>query len=222
MTNVTLYDTTLRDGTQMEGMSLSVEDKLNIATKLDQLGVGFIEGGWPGSNPKDEEFFQRAKALKLTNAKIVAFGSTRRAHTRPEDDANLQALLDSGVEVVTLVGKTDEAQVTQVLETTLDENLAMIGESIAYLRSKGVRVIFDAEHFFDGYAANAEYTLACVRAAAEAGAETVVLCDTNGGTMPVDVFATVSAIKGAVDVGIGIHCHNDADVAVANRNRPPA
>lgn len=216
MTDVTLYDTTLRDGTQMEGMSLSVEDKLNIATKLDQLGVGFIEGGWPGSNPKDEEFFQRAKALKLTNAKIVAFGSTRRAHTRPEDDANLQALLDSGVEVVTLVGKTDEAQVTQVLETTLDENLAMIGESIAYLRSKGVRVIFDAEHFFDGYAANAEYTLACVRAAAEAGAETVVLCDTNGGTMPVDVFATVSAIKGAVDVGIGIHCHNDADVAVAN------
>jgi len=216
MADVTLYDTTLRDGTQMEGMSLSVEDKLNIAVKLDQLGVGLIEGGWPGSNPKDEEFFRRAKDLKLSHAKIVAFGSTRRANTRPEDDANLQALLDAGVEVVTLVGKTDEVQVTQVLETSLEENLAMISESIAYLRGKGLRVIFDAEHFFDGYAANTEYPLACVRAAAEAGAEAVVLCDTNGGTMPVDVFATVSAVRGAVDVGIGIHCHNDSDVAVAN------
>ena len=216
MSEFTLYDTTLRDGTQMEGVSLSVEDKLNIAVRLDQLGVHFIEGGWPGSNPKDEEFFRRAKELELTNAKIVAFGSTRRANSRPEDDPNLQALLDCGAPVVTLVGKTSDAQVTKVLETSLEENLAMIRESIEYLRSKGLRVIFDAEHFFDGYVENQEYAVECVKTASEAGAEQVVLCDTNGGTMPVDVFATVSAVHGAVDGGIGIHCHNDADVAVAN------
>jgi 2-isopropylmalate synthase len=216
MSEFTLYDTTLRDGTQMEGISLSVEDKLNIATRLDQLGVHFIEGGWPGSNPKDEEFFRRAKDLKLTTAKIVAFGSTRRANTRPEDDPNLQALLDCGAPVVTLVGKTSDEQVTKVLETSLEENLAMIRESIEYLRSKGLRVIFDAEHFFDGYNANQEYSMQCVKTASEAGAEQVVLCDTNGGTMPVDVFSVVSAVRGAVDGGIGIHCHNDSDVAVAN------
>jgi 2-isopropylmalate synthase len=216
MTNVTLYDTTLRDGTQMEGLSLSVEDKLNIAKRLDQLGVGFIEGGWPGSNPKDDEFFQRVKDLQFTNASIVAFGSTRRANSKAEDDPNLKALLDSGALIVTLVGKTAEEQVTQVLETSLDENIAMIRESVAYLQSQGRRVMFDAEHFFDGYAANPEYSLACVRAASDAGAEQVVLCDTNGGAMPVDIFATVSALRGAFDAGIGIHCHNDSEVAVAN------
>ena len=216
MTDVTMYDTTLRDGTQMEGLSLSVEDKLDIAERLDQLGVRFIEGGWPGSNPKDDAFFQRVKELKLTNASIVAFGSTRRANSKAQDDPNLRALLDSGAPIITLVGKTAVEQVERVLETSLDENLAMIRESIEFLRSQGRRVMFDAEHFFDGYAANPEYALACVRAAAGAGAEQVVLCDTNGGTMPVDVFATVSAVRGAVDAGIGIHCHNDADVAVAN------
>jgi 2-isopropylmalate synthase len=216
MSDVALYDTTLRDGTQMEGLSLSVEDKLNIARRLDKLGVDFIEGGWPGSNPKDEEFFQRARDLDLEHATITAFGSTRRAKSRAEDDPNLRALLDSGAKVVTLVGKASDVQVTKVLETSLEENLAMVRDSIAYLRSKGVRVIFDAEHFFDGYASNPEYAVECLRMAAEAGAEYVVLCDTNGGTMPVDVFAAVQAVRGAVDCGIGIHCHNDADVAVAN------
>jgi 2-isopropylmalate synthase len=144
MSELTLYDTTLRDGTQMEGISLSVEDKLNISIRLDQLGIHFIEGGWPGSNPKDEEFFRRVKDLKLDNAKIVAFGSTRRANTKPEDDPNLQALLDCGASVVTLVGKTSDEQVTKVLETSLEENLTMIRESIEYLRSQGLRVIVDA------------------------------------------------------------------------------
>ena len=216
MTDVTLYDTTLRDGTQMEGMSLSVDDKLRIAERLDQLGVHFIEGGWPGSNPKDEEFFRQAKDLKLTSASIVAFGSTRHAMSRVEDDANIRALLDSGAPVVTLVGKTSETHVSRVLETSLEENLAMIRESIAYIHEHGRRVLFDAEHFFDGYNENPEYTLACVRAAAEAGAEYVVLCDTNGGSLPGDIYATVSAVRGAIDTGIAIHCHNDADVAVAN------
>ena len=216
MASVTLYDTTLRDGSQMEGVSLSVHDKLRIAERLDQLGVHFIEGGWPGSNPKDEEFFREAQGLKLTHAKLTAFGSTRRANTAVQDDANIQALLDSGAPVVTLVGKASEMQVSEVLETPLEENLAMIRDSISYLQEQGKRVFFDAEHFFDGYAANPEYSLQCIRAAAEAGAEYVVLCDTNGGTLPVDVFATVSAVAKAVDCGIGIHCHNDADVAVAN------
>ena len=216
MAGVTLYDTTLRDGSQMEGVSLSVHDKLRIAERLDQLGVHFIEGGWPGSNPKDEEFFREAKNLNLAHAKLTAFGSTRRANIAAEDDANIQALLDSGAEVVTLVGKASEMQVSEVLEAPLEENLAMIRDSISYLREQGRRVFFDAEHFFDGYAANPEYSLQCIRAAAEAGAEYVVLCDTNGGTLPVDVFATVSAVAKAADCGIGIHCHNDADVAVAN------
>ena len=216
MANVTLYDTTLRDGTQMEGMSLSVHDKLRIAERLDQLGVDFIEGGWPGSNPKDEEFFEQAKGLRLEKASIVAFGSTRRANSTVEEDANLSALLDSGAPVITLVGKASEDQVNKVLETPLEENLAMIRESIAYLKGQGRRVFFDAEHFFDGYQANPEYSLECIRAAAEAGAEYVVLCDTNGGTLPVDVFATVSAVSRSVDCALGIHCHNDSDVAVAN------
>lgn len=216
MAKITLYDTTLRDGTQMEGVSLSVQDKLRIAERLDQLGVHFIEGGWPGSNPKDEEFFEQAKGLELRNAALAAFGSTRRANTAVEDDPNIEALLHSGAQVVTLVGKASEMQVEEVLGVPLEENLAMVRDSIAYLKAKGRRVFFDAEHFFDGYAANPEYALQCIRAAAEAGAECVVLCDTNGGALPVDVFATVSAVSKAVDCPIGIHCHNDADVAVAN------
>ncbi len=216
MPDVTLYDTTLRDGTQMEGISLSVLDKMRIAERLDQLGVHYIEGGWPGSNPKDEEFFQQARSLELQQATLVAFGSTRHAGEAAEDDRNLHALLDSGAPVVTLVGKSSEDQVIHALETSLDENLAMIRESIAYLRSKGRRVFFDAEHFFDGYRGNPEYALQCIRAAADAGAECVVLCDTNGGTMPIEVFATVKAVSQSVDCPIGIHTHNDSDVAVAN------
>ncbi len=216
MSDVTLYDTTLRDGAQMEGISLSVDDKLQIARRLDQLGVHFIEGGWPGANPKDDEFFERVKGIDFQTATLVAFGATRHARSTAEEDANLQALLDSGAPVITLVGKASEMQVTQVLEVELEQNLAMIRESIEHLRRHGRRVFFDAEHFFDGYAENPEYAVQTIRAAAEAGAEYVVLCDTNGGTLPVDIFATVSAVAGTVECGVGIHCHNDADVAVAN------
>ena len=216
MGQVTLYDTTLRDGAQMEGMSLSVEDKLRIAERLDQLGVHFIEGGWPGANPKDDEFFRRARGLDLAQATLVAFGSTRRAKGTARDDAGLKALLDSGAKVITLVGKASETQVVRVLETSLEENLAMIRESIEHLRDQGRGVIFDAEHFFNGFAENPDYALACVRAAAEAGAEYVVLCDTNGGTMPVDVFNAVHRVCSEVGSAVGIHCHNDAEVAVAN------
>ncbi len=217
---VTLYDTTLRDGAQMEGISLSVEDKLRIAERLDQLGMHFIEGGWPGANPKDDAFFQRAKGLTLRNSTLVAFGSTRRAKGTAEGDAQLTALLASDAPVITIVGKASESQVRTILETSLEENLAMIRESIEYLRGQGRRVIFDAEHFFDGFADNPDYAIACARAAADAGAEYVVLCDTNGGSLPVDVFnathRVVSELGGGLGTGVGIHCHNDAEVAVAN------
>ncbi|MBL76081.1 MAG: citramalate synthase [Chloroflexi bacterium] len=216
MDYVKLYDTTLRDGTQMEGVSLSVHDKLKIAERLDHLGVHFIEGGWPGSNPKDDEFFQEAKNLKLSNADLVAFGSTCRAYVDPVDDLNIMALVNSGAQVITIVGKSSESQVTDVLEVPLEENLRMISESVAYLKSLGKRIIFDAEHFFDGYLVNSEYSLQCISAAAKAGAECIVLCDTNGGTLPVDIFSTVSLVSKSLGVDIGIHCHNDADVAVAN------
>ncbi|MBM3941141.1 MAG: citramalate synthase [SAR202 cluster bacterium] len=216
MADVKLYDTTLRDGTQMEGLSLSVEDKLRVAERLDRLGIHFIEGGWPGANPKDDEFFRRAKSLRLSEARIVAFGSTRRARGSAESDPQIKALFDSGAPIVTLVGKASEMQVRRVLETSLEENLSMIRDSIEYLRKQGRRVMFDAEHFFDGFAENSDYALACVRAAAEAGAEFVVLCDTNGGSMPVDVFNAVHRVVSEVKAGVGIHCHNDAEMAVAN------
>ena len=216
MAQVTLYDTTLRDGTQMEGISLSVEDKLRIAPKLDELGIHFIEGGWPGSNPKDDEFFRRGRSLKLKNAVLTAFGSTRRADTTAAQDPNLKALLDSKAPVITLVGKASEKQVKRVLETSLEENLNMVRESIAYLRQQGRRVIFDAEHFFDGFMANPDYALASVRAAADAGAEYVVLCDTNGGTLPTEVQEIVRKVHEEFSVALGIHCHNDAEMAVAN------
>ena len=198
MSDVTLYDTTLRDGAQMEGISLSVDDKLAIARRLDQLGIHFVEGGWPGANPKDDEFFERAKDIAFETSTLVAFGSTRHARSTAAEDANLKALLASGAPVITLVGKASEMQVTQVLEVSLEENLAMIADSVAHLRGAGRRVFFDAEHFFDGYAENPEYALQAIRAAAGAGAECVVLCDTNGGTMPVDIFATVSPVAAAV------------------------
>ncbi len=212
---VELYDTTLRDGTQMEGISLSVEDKLKIAQKLDELGVHYIEGGWPGSNPKDAEFFAAARSLRLQNAKIAAFGSTRRAGVRAEDDANLRALLDAETPVVTLVGKASEMQVRQVLETSLEENLAMIADSVRFLKLEGRIVFFDAEHFFDGFQGNPQYALRCLRAAAEAGADCLALCDTNGGTVTSRVAEAVAAAR-TESAPIGIHAHNDADLAVAN------
>jgi 2-isopropylmalate synthase len=213
---VELYDTTLRDGTQMEGISLSVEDKLKIARKVDELGVHYIEGGWPGSNPKDAEFFVRARSLKLANARLAAFGSTRRAGGQAHTDPNLRALVDAHTPVVTIVGKASEMQVREVLETTLEENLAMIAESIRYLKGQGCAVFFDAEHFFDGFLANPEYSLHCLRVAAEAGAQGLVLCDTNGGAITTRVVEAVRAAREAVSAPLGIHAHNDADVAVAN------
>jgi 2-isopropylmalate synthase len=216
MITVQLYDTTLRDGAQQGGISLSVEDKLKICQKLDELGIDFIEGGWPGSNPKDTEFFAKAQNLRLTHATLVAFGSTRRMGCRSEEDANLQALLRAKTKVVTIVGKAWDKQVTRVLETTLEENLSMITDSISYLRAKGLRVFFDAEHFFDGYKGNPEYALQVVAAAAKAGAECVVLCDTNGGTLPQQIVEAIKAVQKTSPVALGIHTHNDAELAVAN------
>ena len=215
MQHIELYDTTLRDGAGYEGISLSVDDKLAITRKLDELGVHYIEGGWPGSNPTDAEFFVRVRDLKLANATLAAFGSTRRAGTDAGDDSNIRALLESGASVVTLVGKSWDLHVAKVLETSPEENLAMIADSIAFLKSKGRRAFFDAEHFFDGYKDNSEYALQAVRAAADAGAECVILCDTNGGTLPDQIADIVAAVGRDTKVDIGIHTHNDADTAVA-------
>ncbi|MFC2048115.1 citramalate synthase [Chloroflexota bacterium] len=216
MVSVQLYDTTLRDGAQSEGVSFSVVDKLNIAKKLDELGIHFIEGGWPGSNPKDIEFFNRAKSLTLSQSILVAFGSTRRPETKAKADANLLALADAGVKAVTIVGKSSELQVTQVLGTTMEENLSMIADSIAYLKAKGLTVFFDAEHFFDGFKTNPDYALRCLTTAAEAGASCLVLCDTNGGTLADEITTAIEAVKRSTSVPLGIHAHNDAESAVAN------
>ena len=213
---VDIYDTTLRDGTQSEGISISSEDKIRIARRLDAFGVRYIEGGWPGSNPKDVAFFERARDEDWTFAKIAAFGSTRRKGCAPEDDPNLKALVDVGAPVCTLVGKTWTLHVSEVLRVSLDENLAMIEESVAFLRGHGREVVYDAEHFFDGYRADRAYALETLRAAARGGADAVVLCDTNGGSMPWDVEAIVREVAGELDVAIGIHCHNDSECAVAN------
>lgn len=214
--DIQIYDTTLRDGTQRSDVSLSLEDKLRIAQKLDDLGVAFIEGGWPGSNPKDVEFFRRAAEMEWRNALITAFGSTRRANTPPADDPNLQALLDAQTPVCTVFGKTWDLHVTEVLRTTLEENLHMIEDSVAFLIQQGKRVIYDAEHFFDGYKADPAYALQTLHAAARGGAETIVLCDTNGGSMPWEVSEATRAVIQAVSVPIGIHTHNDGECAVAN------
>ncbi|HXX59311.1 MAG TPA: citramalate synthase [Dehalococcoidales bacterium] len=216
MSKVQLYDTTLRDGSQREGISISVTDRLEIARRLDMLGIHYIEGGWPGANPRDAEFFQRARKLKLTHAKIAVFGSTRRTGTTCEEDANLTAILDSGAKVATIVGKTSMRHVTQVLECTPEENLAMIADSIRYLKSKGLVVFLDAEHFFDGMKIDANYSLKCLKVAAEAGAACNVLCDTNGGTLPDEITAMVKLAKKAANIPLGIHAHNDAELAVAN------
>jgi 2-isopropylmalate synthase len=216
MSPVEVYDTTLRDGTQREGISLSSGDKIRIARRLDELGVTFIEGGWPGSNPKDAEFFERARDVAWKRASIAAFGSVCRAGGGPEDDANIRALLDSGTPVCTVFGKTWTLHVTEVLRTTLEENLRIVEESVRYLREQGRRVIYDAEHFFDGYRADSSYALETLRAAARGGAETLVLCDTNGGSMPWQVGSIVREVKAAVGHPIGLHAHDDAGCAVAN------
>lgn len=213
---ILLYDTTLRDGTQGEGISLSVDDKLKIAKKLDTLGIHYIEGGWPGSNPKDMDFFRRAKELELTNAVITAFGSTRRAGIDVSQDENLQKIIASEVKAVAIFGKTWDFHVHDALKTTLEENLNMIFESVAYLKRAGLEVIFDAEHFFDGYKRNPDYALTAVKRAQEAGADCVTLCDTNGGTLPHDISRIVSEVVSELSVTVGIHCHNDCELGVAN------
>ncbi|HKV41601.1 MAG TPA: citramalate synthase, partial [Blastocatellia bacterium] len=213
---VFVYDTTLRDGTQGEGVSFSVQDKLSIAQKLDDLGVDYIEGGWPGSNPRDAEFFARASDLKLTHAKLAAFGSTCHFRNQPENDPNLNALLASGTPVVTIFGKTWNLHVTKALGITLEQNLSLIGASVAFLKSRGREVIYDAEHFFDGYKADAVYALETLRAAEAAGADWIVLCDTNGGTLTDRVGQVVSHAKESIGARLGIHTHNDSDLAAAN------
>ncbi|MBA3462346.1 MAG: citramalate synthase [Deltaproteobacteria bacterium] len=213
---LTIYDTTLRDGTQREGISLAVSDKLQIAEQLDALGVAFVEGGWPGSNPKDAELFRRARDMDWHKTTLTAFGATRRAGTRPEDDANLAALLESGARACTIFGKTSLVHVQQVLRTTPDENLAMIEDSVRYLRANGRRVIYDAEHFFDGAREDLAYAIATLEAAERGGAEAVVLCDTNGGSLPWEVDDRVRLVAAEITVAIGIHAHDDGGCAVAN------
>ncbi len=216
MKKLLLYDTTLRDGTQREGISLSLQDKLKIANRLDEFGFHYIEGGWPGSNPKDAAFFERTREMELKQAKISAFGMTRKKDVRPEDDANILALRDAGVPVVTIVGKTWDLHVEQVIQTTNKENLLMIADSIAYFKSLGKEVVYDAEHFFDGYTANPEYALKTLRAAVQSGADVIVLCDTNGGVLPWNIEEMVRLVKNKLDCPIGVHMHNDNGCGVAN------
>jgi 2-isopropylmalate synthase len=211
-----LFDTTLRDGTQSEGLSLSVEDKLKIARVLDGFGIHYIEGGYPGSNPKDIEFFRRARDLRLGHAKLTAFGSTRKAGGSAASDANMLALVEAATPVVCIFGKSWLLHVTTVLNTTAEENLAMVGDSVAFLKQSGREVVYDGEHFFDGYRANPEYALATLKAAAAAGADWITLCDTNGGCLPAFVAEVVQTVRGTVPTRIGIHTHNDSDLAVAN------
>lgn len=213
---VTIYDTTLRDGTQGTGISFSVLDKIRIAEKLDAFGIHYIEGGWPGSNPKDVEFFQEARKRQWKNAKIAAFGSTRRAGIAVEDDPQVQALLDAETPVVTIVGKSWILHVRDVLHVTPDENRAMIRETVAYLKSKGREVIYDAEHFFDGYKEDAEYAVSTLLAAVEGGVDRPTLCDTNGGTLPEEVEAITRDVVARIGMPVGIHTHNDCGLGVAN------
>jgi 2-isopropylmalate synthase len=234
---IQLYDTTLRDGTQREGLSLSADDKVKIARELDELGIHYIEGGWPGSNPKDAEFFQKIQQVELRHAKVAAFGSTRHAKNTCADDPNIRALVEANTPVVTLVGKSSTLHVEKVLETTLDENLRMIADSVAFFKQMGKEVVYDAEHFFDGYKLDAEYTLETVMAAARAGADWIVLCDTNGGSLPEEVTLAVQTVREHLQTNderpktknvtlgpsstvdgprLGIHTHNDGALAVAN------
>jgi 2-isopropylmalate synthase len=219
MARIQIYDTTLRDGSQGEGINFSLQDKLLITRRLDELGVDYIEGGYPLSNPKDFEYFQEVRKLTMRQARVAAFGMTRRKNCRPQDDTCLKALIDSRTEVVTIVGKTWDMHVREVIGTTLDENLRMIADSIAFCKSQPhvKEVLYDAEHFFDGYRHNPEYALQTLRAAGDAGATVLILCDTNGGTLPEDIAERVAAVRKALPAtALGIHCHNDCDVAVAN------
>jgi 2-isopropylmalate synthase len=216
MTRIQIYDTTLRDGSQGEGVNFSLQDKLLITRRLDELGVDFIEGGYPLSNPKDFEYFQEVRKLELRHAKIAAFGMTRRKGVNPADDTCMKALIESQAPVITIVGKTWDLHVTDVLNTSLEENLHMIADSVTFCKSKGREVFYDAEHFFDGFRHNPDYAMQTLRAAEEAGALVIILCDTNGGTLPDDIAAAVAKVRREIKTPLGIHCHNDCDVAVAN------
>jgi 2-isopropylmalate synthase len=217
MTRIAIYDTTLRDGSQGEGINFSLQDKLLITRRLDEVGVDYIEGGYPLSNPKDFEYFQEARGLSLKNARVAAFGMTRRKNCNPADDTCLKALLDSQAPVVTIVGKTWDMQVKEVLGASLEENLNMIRDSVAYCLEKGREVLYDAEHFFDGYQHNPEYALQTLQAALSAGARVAILCDTNGGTLTDQLADIVAKVRKALPrAELGIHCHNDCDLAVAN------
>ncbi|MDH5666920.1 MAG: citramalate synthase [Nitrospira sp.] len=211
-----IYDTTLRDGAQAEDVSFSVEDKVRIAQKLDDLGVHFIEGGWPGANPKDIDFFRMIKTIPLRHAEVIAFGSTRKANNAVGQDANIQALLAAETKTITLFGKSWSLHVTDALGVSLAKNIELIGDSIAYLRSKGRRVFYDAEHFFDGYKTNPDYALDTIRKAVESGAERVILCDTNGGTLPWEIRQICDIVQRECAIPLGIHAHNDCEMAVAN------
>ncbi len=216
MAKVELYDTTLRDGAQSEGISFTVSDKLRIASKVDELGVAYIEGGWPGSNPKDMEFFKKARRLKLKNAKIVAFGSTRRAKAKASEDVNVKSLLKADTDIITIFGKCWDLHVKDVLRVSLEDNLALIEDTVAHIKSQDKKVFFDAEHFFDGYLRNREYAVKALKAAESGGADTLVLCDTNGGMITSNIFEIIESVKKEINVPLGIHVHNDSDMAVAN------
>jgi 2-isopropylmalate synthase len=216
MTRIQIYDTTLRDGSQGEGVNFSLQDKLLITRRLDDLGIDFIEGGYPLSNPKDYEYFREARKLELKHAKIAAFGMTRRKGVTAANDTCMKALIESQAPVITIVGKTWDLHVTDVLNTTLEENLLMIADSIAYCKSAGREVFYDAEHFFDGFRHNPDYALQTLMIAEKAGASVLILCDTNGGTLPDEIGIEVEKVRRAIKMPLGIHCHNDCDVAVAN------
>ncbi len=216
MTRIAIYDTTLRDGSQGEGVNFSLQDKLLITQRLDELGVDFIEGGYPLSNPKDAAYFREVENLNLKHARISAFGMTRRRDIAPQNDVGLRALVDAHTQVVTLVGKSWDLHVTEILGVSLDENLAMIADSVSFLKSQGREVVYDAEHFFDGYHYNPEYALHTLTAARDAGASCLVLCDTNGGSLPHQVAEAVHQVRSTLDAAVGIHTHNDGDLAVAN------
>ncbi|MDB9822828.1 citramalate synthase [Deltaproteobacteria bacterium] len=213
---ILLYDTTLRDGTQGEQVNLSAEDKLKIAQKLDEMGIHYIEGGWPGSNPKDARFFDMAKNSHINSSRLTAFGSTRRSQVAPEDDQSIRAILEAETETVTVFGKTWDLHATEILGVSLDENLAMIEDTLFYLKNQGREVIYDAEHFFDGYKRNPEYAMKTLIAAIEGGADMIVLCDTNGGTLPHEIQAVMEKVMPRVSQPVGIHAHNDCGLALAN------
>jgi 2-isopropylmalate synthase len=216
MRQIKIYDTTLRDGSQGEGISFSVMDKIRIAKELDILGVHYLEGGWPGSNPKDMEFFLKMAKVELKNSQLAAFSMTRRLNAKAEEDPNIKSLVKSGAKIITIVGKTWDLHVRDVLKTSLDENIAMIKDTVAFLTSRGLTVFYDAEHFFDAYKSNKEYAIKTLTTAQDAGAKVVCLCDTNGGTLTSELAKIVSEVKDKIRVSLGIHCHNDSGVAIAN------